>query len=841
MVTVREFVAKLSILDNLTGPHRRIMQYLDSTTGDRIVKIKGDTSDLSSKIANSGAAIREHIGGGAKSAEGAIKGVGKATEDITTGAKKAEGGIGNITKAATNLHSSIMKIAGSLAGIAAGGAIAGFTYLDAAKADLYTKEIYKAIDANKTLGFSSETLKKKASSMVAEAPGWKTTGQATQELYGMMSVARKYLGGGERGLGNAENISKAFFANQELMQSVGFENANDLVKAASKGTLRDEQKKALQGIGLSSADLTSPNKIFKKLEGMGGKVNIQAELDDRPWIKAQTNIASLRKTIGESIGGPMKTVTGILADFIGMITKIPGGSALIGYLAIFISLASILSLIVSAGAPLIGLISAIASATKIWAAAQWILNVAMEANPLGMIILALVALGGILYLVELKTHIFSNALKYLSETPMGQGVMKWFESIEKWIGKLKGGDILKILGAVALGPAGIMGAILGGGAGGPDKLGENIFKYLYYLYNLARTHFPWLDKAGELLTKIKGIFEWFYSLLQGLWSWLKNAIPGAAKAQAGTTLQKSLDQFSGTKNVLTYEGNGKYKWNKNGGYSEYSTEEMKNLVEAGKTGQGGVALDKFRWQKISAQSNKFDSLPGFAEGIADAVKRGLVGLSIKGLDELTKAINDLIAPLQNLESTIREKMGLGNSSPNTGLGGIGKSGEKTAYDPNNAQVQYFYNKGSTQEWEMKDWSQYSEVKNPAHRVPITEKDVPSSVVADIQKSPKGSTIRRPGLVHVSMPGEEVVSAARVEHGPGAVARALDLLNNISAGKPMAAGAGANYYITIAPHQDFSGMKVSSNVDVEKLMRQVRKETATIAVKSVKDALGQRRT
>ena len=86
-------------------------------------------------------------------------------------------------------------------------------------------------------------------------------------------------------------------------------------------------------------------------------------------------------------------------------------------------------------------------------------------------------------------------------------------------------------------------------------------------------------------------------------------------------------------------------------------------------------------------------------------------------------------------------MGLGSSSPNTGLGGLGGPGEKTAYDPNNNMVQYFYNKGSSQEWEKIDWTDNLHL---GQRKPITEKDVPSSCGCRSPEIPNGSTIRRPG-------------------------------------------------------------------------------------------------
>lgn len=51
---------------------------------------------------------------------------------------------------------------------------------------------------------------------------------------------------------------------------------------------------------------------------------------------------------------------------------------------------------------------AIAVATKAWAAAQWLINVAMSANPLGLIIAGIVALIAVIVLIATKTQFFQK-------------------------------------------------------------------------------------------------------------------------------------------------------------------------------------------------------------------------------------------------------------------------------------------------------------------------------------------------------------------------------------------------------------------------------------------------
>jgi hypothetical protein len=59
-------------------------------------------------------------------------------------------------------------------------------------------------------------------------------------------------------------------------------------------------------------------------------------------------------------------------------------------------------------------------------------------------------------------------------------------------------------------------------------------------------------------------------------------------------------------------------------------------------------------------------------------------------------------------------------------------------------------------------------------------------------------------------------------------------------QPLAAGAGAQYNITIAPHQDFIGMKISNDIDIERLLNRVRKETAYTVLETAKREIGQGR-
>lgn len=67
---------------------------------------------------------------------------------------------------------------------------------------------------------------------------------------------------------------------------------------------------------------------------------------------------------------------------------------------------------------------AAAVASGLWTAAQWLLNVAMDANPIGAIILAIMALVGVIILIATKTTWFQSIWKAVWDFMKGVGA--WF-------------------------------------------------------------------------------------------------------------------------------------------------------------------------------------------------------------------------------------------------------------------------------------------------------------------------------------------------------------------------------------------------------------------------------
>lgn len=213
------------------------------------------------------------------------------------------------------------------------------------------------------------------------------------------------------------------------------------------------------------------------------------------------------------------------------------------------------------------------------------------------------------------------------------------------------------------------------------------------------------------------------------------------------------------------------------------------------------------------------------DGITEAVKKGLEGIGTTIADAIGSAIKDLIPDslvtiLGDLQKTITN---LQTWMDNHNLGGVAAGVGNVAgtlpwvmvLGPAGAPMKYI-------------WDATMEAYKPEE----SEKSGYAS----------GVSFTRSGLfrgrVHAS---EEIIPQATAARGPGPIAQAIEALDSIMSGRPVAAGAGASYNIQVANHNDFSGMKVSGDVDIERLLAKIDKRIETKSIEAVRNAIGQRRT
>jgi len=105
----------------------------------------------------------------------------------------------------------------------------------------------------------------------------------------------------------------------------------------------------------------------------------------------------------------------------------------------------------------------------------------------------------------------------------------------------------------------------------------------------------------------------------------------------------------------------------------------------------------------------------------------------------------------------------------------------------------------------------------------------------------GATFKKGGLftgkVHAP---EEIIPQATAQRGAGPIARALDTLYGVTSSGRASSGSQKTE-IHIHEHNDFSGMRVSSAIDVDKLMRDIERKIRGGSISAVRKQIEQGRT
>ncbi len=153
------------------------------------------------------------------------------------------------------------------------------------------------------------------------------------------------------------------------------------IAAKAMGVTEQELGKMMQRGELLSKDFLP--KFATELQNTFGSGALQAaEGSQAVFNRFGNTILWLKTAIGEVLLPPLMFMMGLFTDTIGVIREYPG---------IFISLTAAVAGYAVA-------VNAVAWATKLWAGVQWLLNAAMTANPIGLIIAGIAALlAGIAY------------------------------------------------------------------------------------------------------------------------------------------------------------------------------------------------------------------------------------------------------------------------------------------------------------------------------------------------------------------------------------------------------------------------------------------------------------
>lgn len=195
-----------------------------------------------------------------------------------------------------------------------------------------------------------------------------------------------------------------------LLQDYAAKTGKDLPTAAQDlGKAVLGQGKALKGIGLNLKDTGSASGNFTQLmAGLRTQVGGFAEGEGKTAAGQTAILSNQFGEIQEAVGAKLvPALTSLTSKLIPVATWIGNNVTLVGSLLGVLAAVAATVWAVSAATAVWSTVQTIAgAATKAWAAVQWLLNAAMTANPIGLIIVAVIALVAAIVIAYKKSETF---------------------------------------------------------------------------------------------------------------------------------------------------------------------------------------------------------------------------------------------------------------------------------------------------------------------------------------------------------------------------------------------------------------------------------------------------
>lgn len=705
-----DFARSVQILIELVGnPEQRLTEINRLT--DQLNHKKIGLTDAVSGLA-----------GGANNAAGALGKVASSTQDVASKASDLSGksvsAFGKIKESVLDLNSGVQTLAASLAGIAMGGAISGLTWKASADAKLLNEQIDKAINANKKLKISSTEFDE---FVKAQADAGEGTRQDTkQELYSVLNVGGKYFkGSGKEKLEQADAITDFWFSQQEMMKSEGISSPEDLVRRALRtegkmGDMFSAKFATALGVSPEGKEMSSAKNRMKFMVEQGEGVDMKAEMDKRPWEDMVVSVDKLKYAIGDGLAPVMSVFIKMLTGAVKLLNSIPGASLFIGLAGGAIALVSTLTLLngvlmpglallkqmvvwtnlhtvaeveqlvvskalivtdwlgvtskaarssanVAATATTVGLTGAtvgLTGATTALAVAEW-----AALSPLLLLAVPLIAVAGLLYLAETRTHVFSKALDRLSKTEMSKDLIQWLEDVGYWAGYavdklgsvmgagLETGIINPIVGPIEgldnlyknFKSGGVLGVLgLGGGEDSSENNQMLLTSKLFQPISAISGHISTID---EVTSWIKGLLGTGWNAINGIYSGIVNFPQNAYKFVVDGIIGFGKWIYNGIIYWATWIYNGILYWAgevrnafdsvmKDLGIDD-QIDKLKTFIDDVRTSIGDLVSD-FN-TLVSGLTDKFNTL-------VDDIKITITGL----IDKFTSFVSDIKTSISNL-------------------------------------------------------------------------------------------------------------------------------------------------------------------------------------------------
>jgi hypothetical protein len=243
--------------------------------------------------------------------------------------------------------------------------------------------------AYKDAGISTKGMKGSLEEIEATS---RKTGQSTEdniEAYSHLVAATR----------DSEKANKELAIAQDLaaFKGISVKDAADAITKAAAGNTR-----ALKDMGIATKDAGGHQiptaELMKQLEeAVHGQAEAFGKTAPGEMARYHESLDQTKEKIGEALLPALQQVLNILQPVFAWLTN---NTAVLQVLAPIIAVAA-------------GAVVTITIAMKVWTAIQWALNIAMNANPIGLIILAIAALVGAVIYAYSHFAVFRDAVNWV--------------------------------------------------------------------------------------------------------------------------------------------------------------------------------------------------------------------------------------------------------------------------------------------------------------------------------------------------------------------------------------------------------------------------------------------